>query len=249
MTRPLLLAAAPIVMAALAALSGPASGQTPAPAAATTCAACHGPAGISAAPTFPNLAGQKAGYLEAQLKAFKAKTRTNAFMNPIAAQLSDDDIHALAMYWSSLPAAPTAAPAAQTAAIPSAATLPAGFPTGFTQYQDKPADGGGATRRYANAVALKAAKAGQPLPLGSAIVTVSTGKDGAITSYETMESRAGWASAVPPLLRNGDFLYGRFDKGGQQVANFNQAPCLACHKGKASDSFMFTHQLLVDAKG
>jgi cytochrome c553 len=248
MTRPVLLAAAPIILALLAAPSGPALSQTPAPTAAATCAACHGPAGISGAPTIPSLAGQKAGYLEAQLKAFKAKSRTNAFMNPIAAQLGDDDIHMLALYWASLPAAPSAS-TTQTASIASAASLPRGFPAGFTVYQDKAADGGGRTRRYANAVAIKAAKAQQSLPIGSAIVTVSSDKDGAITSYETMEARTGWGAALPPLLRNGDFQYGRFDKAGQQVANFNQAPCLACHKGKEADSFMFTHQQLMDAKG
>lgn len=245
MTRSTLLAAAPIVLALLAA-SGPALSQTPA--AATTCGACHGPAGISPAPTIPNLAGQKAGYLEAQLKAFKAKSRTNPFMNPIAAQLGDDDIHALALYWASLSATPSATPA-QSASIASAASLPAGFPTGFTLYQDKSDGGAGRTKRYANAVALKAAKAQQPLPIGAAVVTVSEDKDGAITAYETMESRAGWGAALPPLLRNGDFQYARFDKAGKQVANFNQAPCLACHKGKEADSFMFTHQQLVDAKG
>jgi hypothetical protein len=98
-------------------------------------------------------------------------------------------------------------------------------------------------------VALKATKAGQALPIGSAVVTVSLDKDGAISSYETMEARTGWNAALPPLLRNGDFQYGRFDKAGKQVVNFNQAPCLACHKGKEADSFMFTHQQLVDAKG
>lgn len=244
MTRSRLLAAAPMLLALLAA---PALSQTAAETVASTCSACHGATGISGSPAIPNLAGQKAGYLEAQLKAFKAKTRTNAFMNPIAAQLGDEDIHTLALFWAALPAAPSGG--AQANNIASAATLPAGFPAGFTRYQDKAADGGGRTQRYANAVALKATKAGQPLPDGSAIVTVSLDKDGATTAYETMESRTGWAAALPPLLRNGDFQYGRFDKAGKQVANFNQAPCLACHKGKAADSFMFTHDVLAGAKG
>jgi len=246
MTRSVLLAAAPLLLAVLAA--SPALSQTAAPVATTACASCHGPAGISGSPAIPNLAGQKAGYLEGQLKAFRAKSRTNAFMNPIAAQLGDDDIHTLALYWASLPATSSAS-ATQSASIASAAALPAGFPAGFVLYQDKPAPDGGKTRRYANAVALKATKAGQALPIGSAVVTVSLDKDGAISSYETMEARTGWNAALPPLLRNGDFQYGRFDKAGKQVVNFNQAPCLACHKGKEADSFMFTHQQLVDAKG
>ena len=247
MTRSVLLAAAPVLLAALA-LASPSASQTPAN--AQTCMACHGPSGVSAAPTFPNLAGQKAGYLEAQLKAFKAKTRTNAFMNPIAAQLSDDDIHTLAMFWASLPpAAPAGAPAVQTAAVASSLKMPAGFPAGFIQYQDKPAPGGGRTQRYANPVAVKAAKAGQPLPIGAIVVTVALDKDGKVASYEAMESRADWASALPPLLRNGDFQYGRFEPSGRPVADFNQAPCLACHKGKEADSFMFTHKELTEAKG
>lgn len=247
MSRPLFLAAGPVGLAVLA-LASPAGSQTP-PAAARACASCHGPAGVSAAPTTPNLAGQKAGYLEAQLKAFKAKTRVNAFMNPIAAQLGDDDIHALAAYWSSLPAAPANAPAAQTAAVPSSLKLPAGFPAGFTRYQDKPGQNGGRTQRYANAVAVKAAKAGQPLPDGSIIVTVSLDKDGKVASYEAMEAKTDWASVVPPLLKAGDFQFGRFEASGQPGANFNQAPCLACHKGKAADSYMFTHEALTEAKG
>ena len=247
MTRTALLAAGPVVLAVLAFASG-AGSQTPPPQ-VTACAACHGPAGISGSPVTPNLAGQKAGYIEGQLKAFKAKSRTNAFMNPIAAGLSDDDIHALALYWSSLPATPTSAPAAQTAAVPSSLKMPAGFPAGFIQYQDKPGANGGRTQRYASAVAVKAAKAGQPLPDGSIIVTVALDKDGKVASYEAMESKASWATAVPAILKNGDFQYGRFQPNMQPVADFNQAPCLACHKGKADDSYMFTHKELTEAKG
>ena len=34
------------------------------------CVACHGATGVSTIPMYPNLAGQKAAYLEKQLKAF-----------------------------------------------------------------------------------------------------------------------------------------------------------------------------------
>ncbi len=37
----------------------------------TVCAACHGATGVSVSDTIPNLAAQRAGYLEAQLKALK----------------------------------------------------------------------------------------------------------------------------------------------------------------------------------
>src|SRR6185503_8111409 len=38
------------------------------------CAACHGANGVSVSDTIPNLAAQRAGYIEAQLKAFKDGT-------------------------------------------------------------------------------------------------------------------------------------------------------------------------------
>jgi cytochrome c553 len=66
------------------------------------CAACHGPAGISANDIWPNLAGQKAGYLVAQMKAFRDGQRKNPMMSPMAAPLSDADIDNLAAYYSSL---------------------------------------------------------------------------------------------------------------------------------------------------
>lgn len=66
------------------------------------CAACHGGAGISPTPIWPNLAGQKEQYLIAQLKAFKDGTRKNAQMAPMVAGLSDEDMANLAAYYSSL---------------------------------------------------------------------------------------------------------------------------------------------------
>jgi len=72
---------------------------------AAMCAACHGAGGVSAIPTYPNLKGQKAAYLEASLKAFKNQSRTGnqaAIMYGMAAPLSDADIANLAAYYSAL---------------------------------------------------------------------------------------------------------------------------------------------------
>ena len=66
------------------------------------CAACHGGAGISPTPVWPNLAGQKEQYLLAQMKAFKDGTRQNAQMAPMVAALSDEDMANLAAYYASL---------------------------------------------------------------------------------------------------------------------------------------------------
>ena len=67
-----------------------------------TCAGCHGANGVSNNPMWPNLAGQQAGYLVKQLKAFRDDSRSDPMMNTIAEPLSDADIDNLAAYYSSL---------------------------------------------------------------------------------------------------------------------------------------------------
>lgn len=69
---------------------------------AAVCAACHGANGISAAPMWPNLKGQKEAYLVKQLKDFKAGKRKDPSMDPMVKPLSDADIEDLAAYFSSL---------------------------------------------------------------------------------------------------------------------------------------------------
>jgi cytochrome c553 len=71
----------------------------------SVCAACHGANGIAMIPTYPNLAGQNAGYIESALKAYKSGQRSGgqaALMAGMAAPLSDADIANLAAYFSSL---------------------------------------------------------------------------------------------------------------------------------------------------
>lgn len=69
---------------------------------AASCVACHGANGISAVPTYPNLAGQKEAYLVKQMKAFKDKTRMDPTMNAMAAPLSDADIANISAYYAGL---------------------------------------------------------------------------------------------------------------------------------------------------
>ena len=223
----------------------PAAADTAAPAGIAACKACHGPQGVSINPIIPNLAGQKAPYLEKQLKAFKEGERKNDLMYAVARQLSVEDIKAYAAFWSAQPATPLE-PAAPNPppAIPSRMTLPATFPAGFTLYQDlPPEDDSGPTRRYANAIALKAAKAGKPLPPGSVIVTESHSADGALSGYAAMEFRAGWGETVPVLLRNGDWDYALMGPD-KQTRSINQAQCLACHKPMEEESYVFTFKEL-----
>lgn len=93
------IAAGAILITMLAQAADPAAGKKTFEA---TCAACHGTQGISVAPIYPNLAGQKEQYLVAQLKAFRDGTRKNAIMEPMAKNLSDTDIANLAAYISTL---------------------------------------------------------------------------------------------------------------------------------------------------
>lgn len=66
------------------------------------CRNCHGKDGQGIMPMYPNLAGQKAAYLEQQLKAFRAGDRRAAQMSIIARDLSDEDIADLSAYYASL---------------------------------------------------------------------------------------------------------------------------------------------------
>jgi len=75
---------------------------------AATCGACHGANGVSQIPNYPNLAGQKADYIVAQLKAFKSGERKGAnaaIMAPMSAALSEQDMLDLAAYYSEMEAA------------------------------------------------------------------------------------------------------------------------------------------------
>ena len=72
---------------------------------AITCTACHGAEGNSVNPSWPNLAGQNATYLVAQLNAFKNGDRSNPLMNAQAMMLSEEDMIDLSVYFESLPAA------------------------------------------------------------------------------------------------------------------------------------------------
>jgi len=70
---------------------------------AAACAACHGAGGVSQMVDTPSLAGQPDGFLQWQLVYFRGGRRKNPVMQPMAADLSDDDIRNLAAYFSSQP--------------------------------------------------------------------------------------------------------------------------------------------------
>jgi cytochrome c553 len=63
------------------------------------CTACHGEAGISPAPNWPNLAGQHEDYLVHALKQYRSGERSDAVMVGQAVNLTDQDIKDLAAFY------------------------------------------------------------------------------------------------------------------------------------------------------
>lgn len=76
------------------------------------CISCHGPGGRGVDPHFPALAGQHAGYLKAQLQAWRAGTRNNDandLMGVVAQRMTETQIDAVATYFADLaPVTPVA---------------------------------------------------------------------------------------------------------------------------------------------
>jgi len=234
---------------------------------AAVCAACHGANGVSVSESIPNLAAQRAGYIEAQLKALKDGTRKAPIMNPIAAQLTPAEMQNVAAYFASLPGAQAAA---KSDFLPNVAKsnvkFPEGYKSTFTKYHviDFPA-----TKQvryyYANPVAVKAAREGRELPDGSVLFAeVYSAKLDAdknpikgaggnfepdnLVAYTAMEREAGWGDAIPDMLRNANWNYAVFTTAKEHRPGINQAECFACHKPLDKESFAFTLKQLAAAK-
>ena len=77
-------------------VSTPALAQQAGAVTVTACAPCHGGA---AAPTFPSLDGQHAGYLEKQLREYKSGKRKNEVMAPLIAALKKGQIAGMAAHF------------------------------------------------------------------------------------------------------------------------------------------------------
>ena len=237
------------------------------------CAACHGANGISVSDTIPNLAGQRAAYIEAQLKAFKdgarkapVPTSPIATMAAIAMQLSPAEMADVAAFFASLPGGSGGAKSAQ---LPNVAkthvTFPEGYKDTFTKYLTINFPATKQVRFYfANKAAVQAAKAGKPLPDGSYLFAEVyaakldadgkpvTGSDGFYVAekpllYTAMARDAGWGKDIPDMLRNENWNYAVFTLD-KQHRPINQAECLGCHKPLNNESYVFTLKELAGAK-
>jgi len=69
---------------------------------AEICAGCHGEGGISQTENIPSLAGQPDQFIQWQLVYFRAGARKNEQMQPIAEQVTNDDVRNLGAYFASL---------------------------------------------------------------------------------------------------------------------------------------------------
>jgi cytochrome c553 len=233
------------------------------------CSACHGLNGVSVSDAIPNLAGQKAAYIENQLKALKDGSRKNPVMSAIAAQLSSDDIGNVAAYFSSLPGASSAT--AKSDFLPNLAktsvTFPENYKASFVQYHTINFPALRQVRHYyANPTALQAAKDGKDLPnsayLFAEVYSAKldadkkpiTGSDGFYVAdqllfYTAMQRDAGFGKDIPDMLRNEEWNYTVFTTAKQHRPGVNQAECLACHKPLDKTSYTFTlNQLTSVAK-
>lgn len=250
------------VAAALLAVPVPAADPETGRETARQCAGCHGEAGVSVSGEIPNLAAQKAAYLEAQLKAFREGRRTNPLMNAIAAQLEDAEIENLAAHFAALPgAAPDATGTMSAELAGTRPHFPDGYADSFTRYTTISFPERKQVRHYwANDAALDAARAGGPYPAGAYFLVEihSTelddaglpveGADGhfieaALAGFTAMEKSPGWGDEVPEILRNDDWRYAVFTPAGER-RTANEAPCLACHKPLTETDYVFTFEAL-----
>ena len=263
MIRISLLAAAAL-LAAPALAADPEAGREE----AQQCAGCHGGAGVSVSGEIPNLAAQKAEYLEKQLKAFREGERKNPLMNAIAAQLEDAEIENLAAHFAALPgAAPGVTEAISAELAGTRPRFPEAYADDFTRYTTISFPERKQVRHYwANDAALEAARAGEPFPPGAYLFVEIyqaelddadmpvEGADGHfveadLTAFTAMEKSPGWGDAVPEILRNDDWRYAVFTAAGEPKAGTNEAPCLACHKPLEETDYVFTSDALEAAAG
>jgi cytochrome c553 len=64
-----------------------------------SCTGCHGPSGEGVAGSaYPRIAGQQPGYTEAQLRAYRDGSRKAPMMSIVTADMTDEQIQALASY-------------------------------------------------------------------------------------------------------------------------------------------------------
>ncbi|WP_046869248.1 cytochrome P460 family protein [Microvirga massiliensis] len=87
--------------------------------------------------------------------------------------------------------------------------------------------------------AIDAARSGQPLPSGT-VITMEDYRGGKLFRYVVMEKRVGWGTQYPPEVRNGEWEFQAFNADRMVNRNENVTRCMACHKSREGQDFVFT---------
>lgn len=153
--------------------------------------------------------------------------------------------------------------AATSFAGPEKVPFPAGYKRGVLYAMVDRPDNKTVRDLYANAVAVRATRAGQALPSGTVLSmevyqakTNDTGEpmkgpDGRLVKSNlvgvfVMEKRTGWGAEYPDDLRNGEWEYARFGEDGPRQ-RVDTKPCFVCHKSEAANDYIFTLARLREA--
>lgn len=137
-------------------------------------------------------------------------------------------------------------------------SFPADYKTQFENYLslDRVQNHDQIIRLFANDVAIKAAKQGRELPVGSVIVgevykakkdddgkvvTSSLGRRvrDKLAAVAVMEKGEGWGDTFPDDLKNGDWDFAIFSPGGERL-NKDLNTCRSCHAPLAKTQHLFS---------
>jgi hypothetical protein len=116
------------------------------------------------------------------------------------------------------------------------------------------------------AVAVEAAKRGEPLPHGTVLTLVqyralvdgdgnptknAEGRfsKGDVVGYTVMEKRAGWGTEYPEAIRNGEWEYQAFTPAKVVNDKANLTACFQCHKPLDKQDFVFSYDRLKGHRG
>jgi cytochrome c553 len=235
----------------------------------SVCAACHGRNGLSISETIPNLAGQRAAYIENQLRALRDGTRKSGVMNAIAAQIPEGELKPLAAHYAAM-SGPVAGVSGRSMPLEalsgSSVVFPVDYRERYTLYMSMNFPATRQVRRFFASPQLLADLAAGRTPADGSTVLVEvysarldsskapiSGSDGfyeadRLLFYTAMGVGQGWGQPIPAMLRNGDWQYAVFGSDGKLRAGFSQGECLACHKPLDSTHYLFTHKALTAAR-
>lgn len=128
---------------------------------------------------------------------------------------------------------------------------------------------------YTSADAVKAARAGQPIPDGTVITLAAYAArldaDGKpvkdangrfvkdkLVAVNSMQKSKGWGEDIPAAIRNGDWIYQSFTADGKVNDKANLTACYQCHLPFAKDDYLtnlaklagkFPSQAVASSKG